>query len=508
MITKDYDIVIIGSGAGGGTAAKELAPLVKEGLKIVVLEWGPQFREEEFTGREIEMANRLYFEGGGFLTKDRSMTLAFAKAYGGTTVVYTGTSLVVPKKTVGRWSVPGISWEDLARRSEKYKQENNVHLLDEPLINENNRLFYKGCKELGYSVEQFPLNLRGCQGSGLCNLGCPNQAKQGTNRVQLPQAQKQGVEVVTRCEVKKIDPDKRTIQAVIHSGNGVGLSSAWQPGFYEIHSKVVVVAAGAVNSSALLLRSGLGSRLPALGRYFTVHPALILTAQHDQPVANYYGHPKSYFSSEWAESDRFLLETCAYFPFTTAKNLAGFGPEHGRFMARMDRLQMILVLALDEALGTNRVTIDRDGSPVVDYTITETVINSFIVAMRKSAEIFFAAGAGRVHAPACKKFTIESEEKNEIDRLIAREDFKLGKVSITGAHLMGGCRMGTNETDSVTNSWGQVHGIPWLYVADASLFPKCAEINPYLTIMALADRVAEGVKNRIGELVGQGAINR
>ena len=120
--------------------------------------------------------------------------------------------------------------------------------------------------------------------------------------------------------------------------------------------------------------------------------------------------------------------------------------------------------------------------------------------MRASARIFFAAGASRVHAPAADRFFIDAADAHRVDDLITLEQLKLGKLSITSAHLMGGCRMGSGPADSVTDAWGQVHGVPWLFVADASLFPACAEINPYITIMALADRVAQRVRERAGEL--------
>ena len=120
--------------------------------------------------------------------------------------------------------------------------------------------------------------------------------------------------------------------------------------------------------------------------------------------------------------------------------------------------------------------------------------------MRASARIFFAAGAERVHAPAARSFFIEAAEADRIDELITLDGLKEGKVSITSAHLMGGCRMGESTADSVTNAWGEVHGVPWLFVADASLFPRCSEVNPYMTIMALADRVAERVRERLDSL--------
>ena len=372
-----------------------------------------------------------------------------------------------------------------------------MHLLEPEFINDNNRLFHDACRRLGYCVEQFPVNVKGCQGSGLCNLGCPNAAKQGTHRVQLPEAERNGVTMGTNCRVDRIDD--RVLYATVRDP-GFGHPSAWEPGDYRVRAKAIVVAAGAVNSPALLLRSKLPVPLPALGRYFTMHPALILVGQHARPITNLWGHPKSYYCDQFAESDGFLLETCMYFPFVTAKNLAGFGAEHSRLMSAMDRLQMILVLALDPAIADNRVTIDRNGEPVVRYRLTDEVRRSLVASMRASAQIFFAAGAERVHAPGGRTFFIEAADAGRIDELIALDGLKPGKMSIASAHLMGGCRMGASVADSVTNAWGEVHGVPWLFVADASLFPRCAEINPYVTIMALADRVAERVRERLSSL--------
>ncbi|UCC49265.1 MAG: GMC family oxidoreductase N-terminal domain-containing protein, partial [Gemmatimonadota bacterium] len=110
MNERAYDIVIIGSGAGGGTVAQELAPLCRDGVRIVVLEKGPRLRDDEFSGREIEMAQALYEQGGGLLTASGSLTLAIGSCYGGSTTVYTGTSLIAPKRVIQRWNVPGLSF--------------------------------------------------------------------------------------------------------------------------------------------------------------------------------------------------------------------------------------------------------------------------------------------------------------------------------------------------------------------------------------------------------------
>lgn len=494
MNSRSYDVVIVGSGAGGGTVAEQLSPLCRDGARIAVLEKGPRLRDDEFTGREIEMAQALYEDGGGFLTAEKTMTLAFGSAYGGSTVVYTGTSLLPPARVIQRWNVPGITFDDLEQRARKFMAENNVHLLADSEINENNRLFVEGCRRLGYRAQQFPVNVKGCRGSSLCNLGCPNAAKQGTNRVQLPNAERDGVEVVTRCEVLRVADKSLDVRVSAVPPGGKGEPSAWQPGDYRISAKVVVLCAGAVNTPALLLRSGFGKSLPRLGHGFTCHPAFIMVGEHSRPITNFVGHPKSFYLDQFVESERFLLETCMYFPFITAKSLVGFGAQHSLFMRAFPRLQMILVLACDKVHPHNRVIIDSDGRPVVHYRFTPDVVRGLIRGAIASAKIFFAAGAVRAHIPVCNPPTVDACSPERLEEMARAATFVPGKVAVSAAHLQGGCAMGRDAADSVTDAAGRVHGYPWLFVADASLFPDSEEINPYLTIMALADRVAESIR--------------
>jgi len=320
----------------------------------------------------------------------------------------------------------------------------------------------------------------------------------GTHIVQLPEAEKNGVQVVTNCKVERIED--RACHAVVEDP-GFGFSSIWEPGRYKVQAKIIIVCAGAVQTPALLFRSRLPTKLPALGRYITLHPALILAGQHDRPITNFYGHPKSYYCDHFVKSKRFILETCMYFPFTTAKSLTGFGADHSAMMAHMDRLQMIIVLAFDEPRAESQVTIDRRGEPVVNYKISNEVMDALYESMIVSSRILFASGAKRVHAPAGKKFFIEEAEQDKLETLVSRDRLRAGKVSLSSAHVMGGCRMGEEIATSVTDPWGQVHGLSWLYVADASLFPRCSEVNPYITIMALADRIAEHIRSRARELL-------
>jgi long-chain-alcohol oxidase len=491
------DVVVVGSGAGGGTVAQRLAPLARAGKRVLVLEQGPRLLPADFTGRELEMASALYADAGGFMTAEGTMTLAFGQAYGGSTVVYTGTSLPPPERVIRGWGVPGLEHEDLIARAARYALENGVHLLPDEAINENNRLFVEGCAGAGYTCHQFPVNVRGCRGSSLCNLGCPNGAKQGTHAVQLPAAEAAGIEVVTRAEVLRLEDQAVVVRVRPRPEGGKGALPEWEPGDYRVRADTVVVAGGSVGSSALLLRSGFGSRLPRLGHGFTCHPAFILVAEHAREITNDVGHPKSFYVDR-AEQEGFVLETCMYFPFVTAKNLTGFGPDHERLMRAFPRLQMILVLACDKAVPTNRIEADRTGRVVVRYGFTPAVRESMVAATRAAARIFFAAGAERVHVPPAARPLLERSAMGELEQRVTVGQFLTGRLSISAAHLMGGCGMGGGPADSVTDDRGRVHGVPWLRVADSSLFPDSVEINPYLTIMALADRVAEGVLEEMG----------
>ena len=492
-IAHSFDIVIIGSGAGGGTVAKELAPLCSKGLKIAVLEYGGRFLKEDNTRLEIEMARKYYFEGGAFQTQSQDMTLAFAHGVGGTTNVYTGVTFKLPEHVLRTWDLPDLPIQDLHRRMEKYIKECHVHLQPPENINRNNQLFKMGAESLGWETDQFPLNIKDCEGLNTCNLGCPRHAKQGTAVVQLPVAEKMGVEIISFCRVSHIEGSE--ILAEVAPAHGGLQESSWPVGRHRIKATRIIVCAGAVHTPAILMRSFGRSFNPVIGRYFTCHPALMLAAEHPTRVDGTLGHPKSYYCDRFVESHNFLLETCMYFPFSLAKNLTGFGPQLDELMHRYEYLQMILTLVLDEALPENCVSLDRKGQAQVHYNLSQRIRQSFVESIKASARIFFAAGANRAHLPGTKDFFTSASQVDDLDQLVSLEEFKPGKVSISAAHLMGGCRMGTNPTNSVTDSWGRIHGKKNIYVADASLFPACSRVNPYLTIMALADRVAEGVRS-------------
>ncbi len=375
-------------------------------------------------------------------------------------------------------------------------RENNVSFLPPEKINRNNHLFAEACQKLGWSHGQFPLNIRDCRGLNTCNMGCPHQAKQGTAVVQIPQAEKNGVEVIPFCRAERVEGHD-VIARVMPPEHGLAPSHL-APGRYRFRAEKIVLCAGTMNSPPLLMRSFGRNFSNAIGHYFTCHPALTLMAEHRNPVNAGIGHPKSYYCDEFVKKERFLLETCMYFPFTAAKNLCGFGEEPDALLSRFSHLQMLLILVLDKARHENRITIDRKGNPQVYYRIDSDIRHAFVHAMQAGAEIFFASGAYRAHIPASENFFTYADQADRLEEVISSRYFRSGQISLSAAHMMGGCRMGTDPKTSVCNSWGKVHGFDHLYVADASLFPDSAEVNPYLTIMALADRVAEGIRRDLG----------
>lgn len=496
--TLEVDVAIVGSGAGGGTVAAALAPLCREGLRVALFEWGGRFRKADNTRRESEMIDKYYLGGGGIRTVSGEIGLVAARSVGGSTNVYTGVTFEPPARVLDKWAVPGLDMADLKPRLERYARENNVHYHDEAEINRNNRLFREGCGGLGWTARQFPVNTRDCAGLNTCNLGCARGAKQGTAQVQIPAAEAAGVQVHPFCRIERVE--NGVLHGRVFPAEQGPAGAMLPPGRLQVRANRIVLAGGTLNTPPLLMRSfpDWRQRWPALGRYFTCHPALTLIAEHPRRVEGSLGHPKSFYCDRFAESHRFLLETCFYPPFATARNLMGYGGPLDVLMSRMNRQQQILALILDRARPENRITVDRSGEPRVHYRVDDALRDTMAKAICAAGRIFFAAGATRAHLPGTPEFFTYFWDAARLPELIRPEELVSGRVVLSAAHLMGGCRMGIDTDTSVTDARGRVHGAPGLYVADASLFPDSVEVNPYLTVMALADRVAEAVRHDLG----------
>lgn len=216
---------------------------------------------------------------------------------------------------------------------------------------------------------------------------------------------------------------------------------------------------------------------------------------YPEKIKSYKGFPKIYYSSDYSNRPGYYLETAFYYPFITSKNLSLWGKDLKHAMNNYNNLMAILILVHDDALASNKIKLNSKNEPLLDYTLSDKSIKAFCDAQAKASKIFFAAGCNEVVMPAAEKtlFSKADLKGKEPESFITPKTFIPNKVPVATAHLQGGCRMGKDRNDSVTDCWGKVHGKDWLYIADGSLFPQSSHVNPYLTIMALADRVSERI---------------
>ncbi len=487
----DLDVLVIGSGAGGGTVASRLSPLAASGARIALAEAGPWWGRDAFDMREANML-RLFKDNGAVPSENFEIAVSAGECVGGSTAVYTGVTFRPPEGLVTSWArgfgLRELDEADVMQRLPRIEQEIDAHVPGPEMENRNNRIFREGCERLGHPVKQFRVNIRDCKECGFCNLGCPFGAKRGTLEVQVPHAVANGVELIPNCRVERVFDGGA--EGYIGEAPPGSRPSAREPGPVRFRAKKVVVAAGALGSPALLLRSRLENLSPACGKYVTLHPALTSFGRMKDPVRGYEGFPKLYYTDRFSESDHYYVETAFYFPFVTAKSLPSFGAELKRFMRDYQYLACAITLVHDEAEPENAIRV-VDGRTVLDYRTSRSTREAVVHSQREVGRIFFAAGAVEYVSLLADRFSVT--RPSDLESNIRREALVPGKVVLSSAHPMGGCRMGSDPLTSVTDAWGRLHGHPDIVVADASLFPTSSKVNPYLTIMALAERNAEAI---------------
>ena len=499
MTKLDFDILIVGSGAGGGVLAERLSPLCRQGARVALLEAGPHFTRDHFNQREAEMSG-LFWARGAFYVQDGSLSLAMGRCVGGSTTVYTAVTFRTPAAVLDGWQrdfgVQDLNPEEFVPRFDRLEKELSVAEMPEDRINENNRIFRSGCEALGWKCR--PLRLAAsleCNGCGFCNLGCWNGSKKSTLEVHIPRALEQGVELLPNCHVEEVS--ETGVLAEVSEAPAGSVPGRAPPGPLEIRAKLIILSAGAIHSPAILMRSRLPARSPALGKFITLHPALTLYGIMPRQVEGFRGYPKTFYTDEFAASHHYLIETAFYFPGVSAKNLPGFGVAHKRRMKEYSRFVSVIVLELDEPQASNRVVV-KGGQPVLEYRLSDSSVTNLVHSVRSSAKVFFAGGAERVLTPAAREPEIKAgTTAAEMEDAIHPRFFLRGREPVASAHPQGGCRMGRDMETSVVDSYGQVHGARNIFVCDASIFPTSVKVNPYLSVMAFADRTAEYLQRNV-----------
>lgn len=491
--TLEADVAIIGSGAGGGVTAEILS---QAGLKVVLVEEGPLKTSEDFKDMQEARATRdLYQERGGRATSDGAIAVLQGRSVGGSTTVNWTSSFRTPDQTLAFWAaereVVGHGVADMKPWFEK--MEERLHVAPWATApNPNNAVLKRGCDKLGWTSHVIPRNVKGCWNSGYCGFGCPVNAKQSMLVSTIPEALKNGATLVHHLRVRQLQHADGKISAAI--GDALRADDGITPtgATVTIRARHYVAAGGAINTPALLLRSALPDPNKLLGKRTLIHPVVLTLAVMPEQIDPFYGAPQSIYSDHFQWKDGaagpmgYKLEVPPIFPGIGSAVLGSFGPQLQKAMPQLPHTNAALALLRDGFVPQSEgggVRLASDGSPILDYDVSDYVWDGARRALLSMAELQFAAGARTVRAAHLDSATYTSW--TEAKKGIAELPMQKFRTSMFTAHLMGGCAMSENATRGVVDSRGRHHQVANLSVLDGSVFPTSIGANPQLSIYAL-----------------------
>lgn len=495
-LTLECDVVIVGSGAGGGVSAEILT---QAGLKVVMIEEGPFKSSSDFKMREREAYPQLYQESAGRQTKDKGITILQGRAVGGSTTVNWTSSFRTPETTLAHW-VHEHGLEDYTPNKLApwfAKMEERLSVAPWPIApNENNDILRRGCEKLGISVGAIRRNVRGCWNLGYCGMGCPTNAKQSMLVTTIPAALDRGLTLIHSTRVQKLGHRFDHVTSLLAVGmlaDGVtlGTRKIW------IKAAHIVLAGGAINNPGLMLRSGLPDPYRTLGARTFLHPSTVSAGVMAENVEAFRGAPQTVYSDHFLDTlplqgqIGFKLEVPPIHPILAGITLPGFGENHAQWMKRLPNLHVAIALLRDgfhSESGGGRVQIRGDGSPVLDYPINDYVWEGVRRSLLTMAEIQFAAGAKIVMPLHEDAKPLRSWQDAQTS--IAALPMKTLRARISSAHVMGGCGMGADPRSSVIRGDGRHHQLDNLWVFDGSAFPTSIGANPQLSIYGMVARNA------------------
>jgi len=488
-LNLDCGVVIVGSGAGGATMAAELA---EAGADVVVLEEGGYHPTESFTAETGRALRTLYRDGGGGMAIGRpSVLYAEGRCVGGSTVVNGGMSWRTPARVLARWAeqegIQAISENDLDPYFARAESGLSVGLQDQETIGHDSELFKAGADAMGWNVIPNRRNQLHCAGTNSCNSGCPTSAKRSMLVTSVPRALSLGARLFADCRVDRVIRSGRTVTGV--AGHFVRPGGRTGPKLM-VRARIVIVAGGAVQTPALLMRSGLRSASGQLGRNLSLHPNATVIAFFDQDVIGWHGVHQAFQVREFM-AEGLLLTATNLTPPMLAAIMPGYGRELGELMADYNRI--VTAGPLVEDTGTGRIRNVPGLGPQVFYQLTERDAARAVRGVELTAEALFAAGARRVLLPFDGAAEVRSpaEMRRVLARPVPRRSLQLYSI-----HLMGTARMSEDPRRGVVGSFGAFHGVRGLFVSDASLFPGPIGINPMETIITLALRNARRLIER------------
>ncbi|MBS1118731.1 MAG: hypothetical protein H6Q90_959 [Deltaproteobacteria bacterium] len=480
-LTVECDVVVVGTGAGGAVVGRELA---EAGLAVVFVEEGRYFDRSDFTGRPFQMQQKLYRRGGStFSIGNVAIPIPLGQTVGGTTTVNSGTCYRTPDRVLGEWATElGLS-ELAPDRMGGYFERVEAVLGVEParkeLLGGNGRVIARGCKALGFT-RHGPLkrNAPACDGQGVCCFGCPTDAKRSTNVSYVPMALRAGAELFTGARVTRI---------IVDAGRARGVVAQTETGHaLTVRARAVVVACGAILTPLLLEAQGLGTGSGQLGKNLSIHPAAGALAEFDEQILPWNGIPQGYSIEELHEEG--ILFEGAMVPLEMTMSVTQMiGPKLIQLAESFDHVSSFGFLVEDTSRGS--VSSVR-GQPMIRYWLGDKDVAHIKRGMDVLAQVYFAAGARRVHTPIHGFDVLESPADLAALR---RATIRPWDLDLSAYHPLGTARMGSDPRSSVVGPDHQVHDTKGLYVVDGAAVPSSTGVNPQVTIMALATRAAEKI---------------
>lgn len=470
------DAIVIGSGAGGAFAARELA---RAGLDTVIVEEGERWTVGRIrTSHPLDRFASIYRDGGTTMAfGNPPIALPLGRAVGGTTVINSGTCYRPPAPVVKAWHGDhGLALADpelLGPRIADVEATIGVAPAPMDVLGRNGELSLEGAAALDWQSAPLRRNAPGCRGACQCAIGCPNNAKGGVHLNALPQSCEAGARIVSGLHVK---------QVLVEAGRAVGVAARRADGNeVRISAPVVIVAAGAIPTPPLLRRSGLG-RHPRLGRNLSIHPATGVTASFEEEVVPWEGVMQSVGIEELHEREGILLEATSTPPGMGAVSAPGYGTH---LLRRLDRAANTATLgAMIADAPSGRVFGAR--APIVSYRLAKADERRLAKAVGAMARVMLAAGATDVElgggAPAVRS---ESEIEGAVERLDVR------RLRLAAFHPSGSVAAGSDHARHPVDPEGRLRGVDGVWVADGSVLPSCPGVNPQVSIMAIAAGVGE-----------------
>jgi choline dehydrogenase-like flavoprotein len=483
-VTIDCDVVVVGSGAGGATMAAELADA---GLDVVIVEEGDWRPTPTFTTSVTGALQTLYRDAGlQAAIGTPPIVLSEGRCAGGSTVINGAMSWPTPKHVLEEWSrnaeLSGISPEQLEPYFIRAERRLHVEYQDEKSVGRDSHKLKKGANALGWEIIPNRRAQVHCAGCNMCTLGCPTTAKRSMLVTNIPRALSRGARLYTGCRVKRITKVDQRATGVIAT---VRTPAGEPPSSLYVRSRIVVVACGALQTPALLRRSGFRSPSKELGRNLTLHPNAKVVALFDEDVEGWKGAHQAFQVRQFMK-DGIIISVVNLPPSLLAAGL----PYHGRrltdFMGDYNRVVVAGCLIEDSTTGSV-VTLPGVG-PVTRYQITDQDLHRIVRGVMLTAEVMFEAGAQRVLLPFDG---VDPLERRGHPNGLGLERVQKRDVELLSIHLMGTARMSDDMTRGVVSSFGQFHGADGLVVADASVLPGPVGLNPMESVMALALRSAD-----------------